>query len=208
MSVADSHELGASGSAPSAAAVDALPKAVFDPQVNRVSTLRYARRFGVAFVIFAILLGGVSFTVLLGLTPIVPSANVIIGLLVVNALVVALLIALVGREVYILVQSRKRGRAAARMHIRIVGLFSIVAAFPAILVAIIAGITLDLGLDRVFSDRSRSIVDNSISVAEAYVNEATSSLNTHTVDMGRFLGSRQMRSYFVLDRRAFRGFMT
>ncbi|MEM9677582.1 MAG: PAS domain-containing sensor histidine kinase [Pseudomonadota bacterium] len=189
-------------------APDVAASPIFDPPVGRLSTLRYARGFGLAFVLLAIVLGGVSFLVLLGLTPIEPTFNVIIGFLIVNTLVVGLLVFLVGREIYALIQSRRRGRAAARMHIRIVGLFAIVASFPAILVAIVAGITLDLGLDRVFSDRSRSIVDNSISVAEAYVNEATTALNTHAVDMGRFLGSAQMRSYFILDRRAFRGLMT
>lgn len=184
------------------------PEVVFDPPVGRLSTLRYARGLGLGFVLLAIVLGGVSFTVLLGLTPLEPTSDVIISFLVVNTLIVGVLIYLVGREVWVLVQSRRRGRAAARMHIRIVGLFAIVAAFPAILVAIVAGITLDLGLDRVFSDRSRSIVDNSISVAEAYVNEATTALNTHAVDMGRFLGSSQMRSYFILDRQAFRSLMT
>ena len=49
-------------------------------------------------------------------------------------------------------QARRRGRAGARLHVRIIGLFSVIAAVPAILVAIVASITLDRGLDRWFSD--------------------------------------------------------
>ena len=62
-----------------------------------------------------------------------------------------LLIAVIGREVWHVVQARRHGRAGARLHVRIVGLFSVIAAVPAILVAIVASVTLDRGLDRLFS---------------------------------------------------------
>ena len=53
-------------------------------------------------------------------------------------------------------QARRRGRAGARLHVRIVGLFSVIAAVPAILVAIVASVTLDRGLDRWFSGRTQA----------------------------------------------------
>jgi two-component system nitrogen regulation sensor histidine kinase NtrY len=61
--------------------------------------------------------------------------------------------------------------AAARLHVRIVGLFSIIAAAPAILVAIVASVTLDRGLDRLFSTRTRAAIENSLIVAEAYLRD-------------------------------------
>ena len=54
---------------------------------------------------------------------------------------------------------------------RIVGLFSIIAAAPAILVAIVASVTLDRGLDRLFSTRTRAAIENSLIVAEAYLRD-------------------------------------
>jgi two-component system nitrogen regulation sensor histidine kinase NtrY len=177
-----------------------------DAKPEGLGTLHYARRFGVIIVLLAILFGAISFTVLLGLTPMEPSETVILTVLGINACFIALMLFLVGREVRTLVLARKRGRAAARMHIRIVGLFGVVAAFPAIIVAIVAGITLDLGLDRIFDTRTRTIVDSSISVAESYVLEATTSLNNHTVSMGQFLNRN--RSRLVLDRLGFEGLMT
>jgi len=63
------------------------------------------------------------------------------------------------------------GRAAARLHVRIVGLFSVIAAAPAILVAIVASVTLDRGLDRLFSTRTRAAIENSLIVAEAYLHD-------------------------------------
>lgn len=182
------------------------PKVAYHAPVQRTSTLRYARKLGFAFVILAIVFGAISFGILLGLAPIEPTPTVILTVLAINAIFVALLIFLVVREAWVLLQARRRGRAAARMHIRIVGLFGIVAAFPAILVAIIAGITLDLGLDRIFDTRTRTIVDNSISVARSYVQEATESLNSHTVNMGLFLNRNLDR--LRLDPRGFQDIMT
>ncbi len=177
-----------------------------DPVLPRGSSLGFARKFGAAFVILIICFGAASFMILLGLTRIEPTENVILIVTATNGLLVLSMALLVGREVNSLRQARRRGRAAARMHIRIVGLFSVVAAFPAILVAVAAGITLDQGLDRIFDNRTRTIVSSSVSVAESYVNETAATLNSNTINMG-FLLARN-RSAYVLDRSAFVQFMS
>ena len=46
---------------------------------------------------------------------------------------------------------RKSGRAGARLHVRLVTWFSLIAVVPAILVAVFASVTLNLGLDAMFS---------------------------------------------------------
>ncbi|MDA8869812.1 PAS domain-containing sensor histidine kinase [Rhizobiaceae bacterium] len=167
---------------------------------------RVARRYAIPFVIFVLLFGGASFLALLGLTPFEVDRNLILVILAINAVFTLALIIMVGREVASLLRARRKGRAAARMHIRIVGLFGIVAAAPAILVAIIAGISLDQGLERIFDNRSRTIVDNSISVAQSYVEEATSVLNGNTVNMGLFLNRNE--SLYNLDRTGFQNLLS
>ncbi len=87
-----------------------------------------------------------------------------------------------------------------------VGLFSIVAILPAILVAIVASITLDVGLDRWFSIRTKSIVNSSLSVAQAYVLENARFLQGQTVSMANDLDNA--RSLYSLDRVGFTQFMT
>jgi two-component system nitrogen regulation sensor histidine kinase NtrY len=169
------------------------------------SSLGYARRYGAAFVLLVLCFGAASFLILLGLTSIEPTENVILTVLGINVVLVTTMCILVGKEIGALMRSRKRGRAAARMHIRIVGLFSIVSAFPAIIVAVVAGITLDLGLERIFDTRTRTIVANSVSVAESYVAETASTLNSNTINMGFVLARN--RSAYVLDRNAFIQFM-
>src|SRR5580704_7463914 len=112
---------------------------------------------GPAAVGVALLSAFATFIVLAGLTPINPTNDVVVTLLAVNTLAVLLLLGIIGREVWYILQARRRGRAAARLHVQIVALFSIIAALPAILVAVVASVTLDRGLDQLFSNRAHSI---------------------------------------------------
>ncbi len=164
------------------------------------------RAIGFITAIAALVCGGISFVILTGLTPIVPTNNVIGAAVMVNGVLISVLAFLIVREVYRLIQSRRRGRAAARLHIRIIGLFALVAAVPAILVAIVAGITLDRGLDRWFEVRTRTIVDSSVEVAQAYVTESYRGLQGSTLSMARELD--QARQLYSLDRTGFIDLMT
>jgi two-component system nitrogen regulation sensor histidine kinase NtrY len=119
----------------------------------------------------ALLSALVTFLVLADLTPLLPTHYVVVTLLLANAATVLLLLGVIVREVWQVVQARRSGRAGAKLHVRIVGLFSIIAAAPAILVAIVASVTLDRGLDRLFSTRTRAAIENSLVVAEAYLHD-------------------------------------
>ena len=132
---------------------------------------RLVRSYGLVFMVLSLVSVAVTFAVLTGLTPIVPTNNVVWIALGCNAVVISALISAIAWEIYGLWIARKRGRAAARLQVRIVGLFSVIAAVPAILVAIVATITLDRGLDRWFEERTRLIIDNSLTVARAYLQE-------------------------------------
>src|SRR5258708_19034960 len=74
-------------------------------------------------------------------------------------------------EVWQVMQARRRGRAAARLHIQIVSLFCVVAVLPAVVVAIVANVTIDRGLDRLFSGPTREVIQNSLIIAHAYLQE-------------------------------------
>jgi two-component system nitrogen regulation sensor histidine kinase NtrY len=161
---------------------------------------------GIALVISAFVSALVSFAILLGLTPIEPVDEVVLGAVVINLIFVIGLVTLVFLEIRMLLRARRRGKAAAKLHIRVVALFSIVAIVPAILVAIVASITLDVGLDRWFSLRTKSIVNSSLSVAEAYVLENARFLQGQTVSMANDLDNA--RSLYSLDRIGFTQFMT
>src|ERR1700704_2880748 len=130
-----------------------------------------ARAIGLGAVALALLSAFATFVVLANLTPIQPNNAVVVTLLLTNAVMVVLLVVTTAFEVWRIVQARWRGRAAARLHVRIVGLFSVVAAVPAILVAVVASVTLDRGLDQLFSQQTHTLIENSLIVADAYVRE-------------------------------------
>src|SRR5579883_621167 len=130
-----------------------------------------ARSLGFGAVALALLSAFATFMVLADLTPIPETDKVVRALLLANAITIGFLVAVSAYEVWRIVQARRRGRAASRLHVRIVALFSVVAAAPAILVAVVASVTLDRGLDKLFSRQKQSMIQNSLIVAEAYVRE-------------------------------------
>lgn len=142
-----------------------------DFQMERGGRNRVIRKLGLVFVIAALISITVTFFVLMGVTPIAPDGMATTVAMIINGILVAGLLVLIALEFISLLQARRRGRAAARLHGRIVTLFSVVAAVPAVLVAILATITLDRGLDRWFEDRTRLIIDNALTVAQAYLQE-------------------------------------
>lgn len=163
-------------------------------------------RLGLVVVISAMIIAIVSFVVLIGLTPIQPDNTVSVATIAVNGLLVVFLLVLIGIELRRIIQARRSGRAGARLHIRIVTLFSIIAAAPALAVAIVAAVTLDLGLDRWFEIRTRTIVESSQQVAQSYINENAVNLRDASINMAFSLDNR--RSLFRLDKRGFRNYLT
>lgn len=165
-----------------------------------------SRRLGFLAVIALLITGTTTFLILSGLAPIQPTNEVVITALVINSILAGILVFLIGREVWIIMQARRKGRAAARLHIRIVGLFALVAAIPAVLVAIVAIITLDLGLDRWFEIRTRQIVGSSISIARAYMDESRRVLAGNTISLAFELD--RARQIYSLDPNGFRSLIT
>ncbi len=156
---------------------------------------------GIIAIIGALLTAAVSFAILVGATPIVPDRTTTLWLIGLNALFIFFLVALVAREAQRIIMARRVGKAASRLHVRIVIMFALVAAVPAILVAIIAAITLNIGLDRWFEIRTKTIINSSLSIAEAYVQENARNLQGTTLSMAYDLDSS--RTLYGLDRGGF-----
>ncbi|MBO6719646.1 MAG: PAS domain-containing sensor histidine kinase [Rhizobiaceae bacterium] len=163
---------------------------------------------GIAVIIAALITAGASFAILLGVTPVTPDDSVTLTVIGINAAFILLLLGLIGREAWSIYIARRRGRAASRLHVRIVAMFSLVAAIPAILVAIVASVTLDLGLDRWFELRTKVIINSSLSIAEAYVQENARSLQGTTLSMATDLDQSQAQRLYNLDRNGFFQFLS
>src|SRR5690606_10853432 len=138
---------------------------------------------GIAAIVGALITAAISFAILVGATPLTPDARTTLSLIALNAVFILLLTALVLREVHRIVSARRTRKAASRLHVRIVAMFALVAAIPAIMVAIVASVTLNVGLDRWFEIRTKTIVNSSLSIADAYVQENGRNLRDTTLSM-------------------------
>ena len=67
--------------------------------------------------------------------------------------------------------ARRNAAAGSRLHMRLVGVFAGIALIPTVLVALFAGLTVNIGLEGWFSTRVQSVVSSSLSAAEAYQDE-------------------------------------
>jgi two-component system nitrogen regulation sensor histidine kinase NtrY len=160
---------------------------------------------GPAAVVLALLSALLTFLILAGFTPIVPTHRVVVSVLLVNVATIMILLGVIAREGWRVWQARRHGLAGARLHVRIVGLFSVITAVPVVLVAVVASITLDRGLDRWFSQRTRAVIENSLTVAQTYVREHAEMVRGDILAMSVDLA--RAKPMFDQDRERFRQFL-
>src|SRR5258708_7344906 len=98
--------------------------------------------------------------------------------------------------------ARRRGRAAARLHVQIVSLFSVIGVLPAVMVAVVANVTIDRGLDRLFSGPTREVIQNSLIIARAYTYEHAQLIRGDILGMANDLA--HARPLYDQDRGSFR----
>lgn len=154
----------------------------------------------------ALLSAFLTFVVLTELTPIRATDRVVTTFLAINTGTILMLVAIIVREIWKVIQARRRGRAAARLHVQIVALFSFIAVLPAVLVSIVANVTIDRGLDRLFSVRTRAVIENSLIVANAYLHEHGQLIRGDIIGMASDIA--RARPLFDQDRASFRELLT
>src|SRR6476469_3012370 len=86
-------------------------------------------------------------------------------LLIANLLPAIALMVLYSRRVAVR-RAEKGGLGSGRLHVRLVALFSAIAAVPTVLVAIFASLLFQSGLEFWFSNRARSMLENTVQVAQ------------------------------------------
>jgi two-component system nitrogen regulation sensor histidine kinase NtrY len=154
----------------------------------------------------ALLSAFLTFVVLTGLTRIEPTRQVAVSFILMNGATILVLVGIIFREVWQVMQARRRGRAAARLHVQVVSLFSVMTVLPALLVAFVANVTIERGLDRLFSGPTREVIQNSQSIARAYLNEHAQLIRGDILGMANDVA--HARPLFDQDRQSFREFLT
>ena len=110
-----------------------------------------------------------------------------------DLVILLLLGTLIARRIVGLWVKRRRGLAGSRLHVRLVALFSIVAVAPAILVAAFSASFFYIGVQSWFSERVRTAVNESLSVAQAYLAEHQRTLTADALAMANDLNREAPR---------------
>jgi len=152
---------------------------------------RRSNLFGILEVISAALL-----LVMLGVSWLKLSEPPQQGELVPSALAAALLIGTLLPAMTLLVLMgrrfalRRAGDTTARLHVRLVFFFSLVAAVPTLLVAIFASVLFQSGVEFWFSDNSRRVLENANELARGYYDQNQRDVSNETITM-----AADIRSY-------------
>ena len=105
-------------------------------------------------------------------------------LLVANLVPAIVLMVLVARDMARR-DAERRGVGTGQLHTRLVALFSLVAAVPTVMVAIFASVLLQSGLEFWFSNRARTMLENTVSLAQSTYNREVSRVANETETMAK-----------------------
>lgn len=170
--------------------------------LSRLARLRRLRRFQNAatfgLVVMAPVLALATFLVLGPLDR--TSSSMTLRLVLMSDLVYVLVVAaLVLSRIASMIAARRAKSAGSRLHLRLTGVFALIALIPTVTVAVFAGLTINMGLEGWFSDRVRSVVGASLAAAEAYREDQRNDLREDAVALARFLDAARRRAGFVSD---------
>ena len=125
-----------------------------------------------------------------------PSLRLILLSDLVYVLVVAALVLV--RVVRLLADRRSRS-AGSRLHLRLSGVFMLIALVPTVLVAVFAVLSINIGLEGWFSDRVRSVVGSSLAAAQAYEAVQREDLAADATALAGYLNRAKRQTVFLRD---------
>lgn len=170
--------------------------------LDRLASLQRQRRVQTALTFSLVVLGPVLVVAtLLALGPLDGGTGstrlrvVLLADFVYVLLVAALVLARVGR----MIADRRRQSAGSALHLRLTGVFTLVALTPTILVAVFAVLTVNIGLEGWFSDRVQRVVGASLEAAEAYEREHTQDLTADIKAIAAYLNVSKRSTFFLDD---------
>jgi len=124
--------------------------------------------FGPIIVIGAVGCALATFLVVAEFGAISPTDDRLLPLLIINGVFVAVLLAMVIVKAWRLYRVWRRGEAAARLHVRTVGFFVVIALIPAILLAVAGSLTLERVLNPAFMSSVKVFVHNTAEAAAVF----------------------------------------
>ncbi len=141
------------------------------------------RRLTITLAVAALASGIATYLALTGTPPFGVHPGVVLSLLYLDLTLLLALAALVVRRLVQVWAERRRGVAGSRLQVRLVGLFSLIAVLPTIIVAVFSYLFFSFGLESWFSDKVRTAISESVAVADAYVKEHQQAIRADALSM-------------------------
>jgi two-component system nitrogen regulation sensor histidine kinase NtrY len=127
------------------------------------------------------------------------SSRVLRGVMLLDLVYVIIVAALVFQRVAQMVAARRRRSAGSRLHLRLTGVFTIMALLPTVAVAVFATLSVNMGLEAWFSDRVGRVVDSSVAAAQAYEEEHRRDLITDARALASVINATKQAAVFIDD---------
>ena len=176
---------------------------------DRISLLRIAiseRTLAYVSVLIALLLGVVTFA-LLSSESFLNEESELVGVLVAVDLVsIAILLVFVGRQIFRLIGERRKRLAGYQLHWQLVTLFGLITVLPSLVLLLFTYLVLDVSLRGWFSDRISTAVEESVTVADAYLEEHILSVRGQILAMANDINREA--STLTGNRRQFDAYLT
>ncbi len=149
----------------------------------RLKGLKLERKLALALTVLAVISGLTTYVMISTAPPAGRSVQTVVLLLNIDMILLLLLGVIVARRLVKLFLQRRQGLAGSKLHGRLVALFGVIAVLPAIVVSVFSVLFLSSGLETWFGDRIRTALDNSLNVAEAYLEEHKENIRADALAM-------------------------
>nr|WP_244191809.1 PAS domain-containing sensor histidine kinase [Komagataeibacter swingsii] len=149
------------------------------------------RNVALVLVLLALVLGVATFVVLSGGKSLAHHPQIQALVFILNFLVLLLLATSLTEKVGRVVAERRSGLAGARLHVRLVTLFGIVAVAPTIVVGTFAAVFFHYGIQIWFSDRVNTALNEALETSRGYLQEHNANIRTEAFSLANYLVSAQ-----------------
>ena len=159
------------------------------------------RKMAIALAAAALASGIATYMALTGAPPFGPGPRAVLILLNLDLVLLLALAALVAKRLVEVWVERRRGLAGSRLQVRLVGLFSLIAVLPTIIVAVFSYLFFSFGVEAWFSDKVRTAITESVAVADAYVREHQQAIRADALamagDLDRHAATLQLNPQYL-----------
>src|SRR5215213_4549281 len=159
------------------------------------------RKMAVALAAAALGSGIATYLALTGAPPFGPGPRSVLILLNLDLVLLLALACWVAKRFVEVWLRRRRGLAGSRLQVRLVGLFSLIAVMPTIIVAVLSYLFFNFGVEAWFTDKVRTAISESVAVADAYVREHQQAIRADALAMAsgldRYAASLQLNPQYL-----------